>query len=541
MTDSNSILKILIELGLVGADQADQAKAKLDAVAQAAANLSAKQNDVIQVTKKDVQAAEEAAEATDKFEVSKRELLESIRGLTREFPLLGEAVKLAFNPFTLIVGGPILAFEALEKVVDLVKEDLTEIAMPDFDLPKVDAATAAWRGLANARRDANAEFNDPDNIYKRATAELQAQLTATKDLMEAEKQRALATLELNKESLAPGDYAARKSRIETAYASQESQAQRAETQQELARKYEQQANAQMLADQASRSAAAIKLPSDHGVDNNIEAQQKRIETLNEEIKKHQAAQHFIDEAENSNPMNQVTRWEYASTYGRMPTDEARKMEKEQEDLAAAERDAVQAEIERQKRLLAERQRLEKIAEDAQKQADSLLAQLPVDRAAIQRKIAGEDAAYDVQQQARALQNFQAAGQGIGQTVAGATGGINLLEQLKAAGFTVEGIHDAAETARQKQDLSQPLTAQDQQALLLDQQVQAAQAQVQRLQELATAAGANGQAIIAAIDRSIQLHTDSYTLHQQQLALITGLDARIRALTQQVQQLNLNHQ
>ena len=85
---------------------------------------------VIKVGEADVKAAEESAKGTEKEIVSKHELRHIVNHIAREFPLLGEAAKLAMNP---IVALTLLAVETFQKLGEEIKETQELLEASDWE------------------------------------------------------------------------------------------------------------------------------------------------------------------------------------------------------------------------------------------------------------------------------------------------------------------------------------------------------------------------------------------------------------------------
>jgi len=154
----------------------------------------------------------EAAE-TEKLTLGKRELLESIRGVTRAFPMLGEAARAVFNPITVVVASLIgmiaSVFSALKKVEDLELPDLTT------GIDQADTLGEKWEGIGKSVGDADAAFSGWQESQARALKVINDELHATEDLIKAEKERAIAQLNVDRASgMDQGEYERKKSIIE---------------------------------------------------------------------------------------------------------------------------------------------------------------------------------------------------------------------------------------------------------------------------------------------------------------------------------------
>ena len=157
-------------------------------------------------------------ETTSHLEMKKRELSEALHGLSREYPLVGEAARAAFNPMVVSIAGVIEAVNIWLERMKTAQELLGGWELPDLAVHSVgvSAAAEAYDKLKTAVADANREFNSATGIYERQAKAVEAQLAATKLLIEANKKKAEADLDVQKASgqITPEEYAARKAEIE---------------------------------------------------------------------------------------------------------------------------------------------------------------------------------------------------------------------------------------------------------------------------------------------------------------------------------------
>jgi len=150
---------------------------------------------------------------TEQLKLGKRELLESMRGVTREFPVLGEAARSVFNPITAIVGSLTImlvgVFEALKKVEDMRLPDLTE------GIDQAEQLGDKWAGIGQSVAEADDAFNSFSEVHARALTAISAELKATQDLITATKERALAELNVQRAGgMDQGEYERKKNIIE---------------------------------------------------------------------------------------------------------------------------------------------------------------------------------------------------------------------------------------------------------------------------------------------------------------------------------------
>ncbi len=244
-------------------------------------------DDLTQATKKSTAATADDAEASKKtakevegLNIKKRELLESAHTLTREFPLLGEIMRAVYNPMAFTIFGIIAAFEIWTTKVRTLTEEFSEMVLPNFGAHLRDAenVATAYDGIAKSVKGADDEFNSAATAFERQQKAIEAQLAATTALIAAQKQKAIADLDMERASgkVGPAMYDAKKSIIEQGYNDKTVQAEIDARNADLAaRKAEQQRDA----DDAAKSAAkarAIKLPQD---DKAVDAQIAELDDL----------------------------------------------------------------------------------------------------------------------------------------------------------------------------------------------------------------------------------------------------------------------
>ena len=153
--------------------------------------------------KKDTAATGENAEATEKAVVSKTELRRVAGHLSREFPLLGAAVRIFLNP---LVAGLTLAILAFGKLREQIKETLTllEPSVWEGRAAAINAGTQAFEKAAIAA----AAFNQELSRGESATDAIRQNTKATVDAIhaqataEAEKRNASKALELARVDMA---------------------------------------------------------------------------------------------------------------------------------------------------------------------------------------------------------------------------------------------------------------------------------------------------------------------------------------------------
>jgi hypothetical protein len=208
MSDTDNTLKIKIE---VDGDLTPGAQKAQDALDQA--------NKTIVKTADDAkESARVEVDSTEKVEIGKRELLESMHRLNREYPLLGEAARAAFNPLAITIAGLVEAGSIWVERLKAAQEVLGGFELPDFSAHTsgVSAAAEAYDKLKTAVQGADEEFNGAAAAFERQSTAIKAQLDATKQLIAAQKEKALADLDIERAGgrVSAGSYDARRSMIE---------------------------------------------------------------------------------------------------------------------------------------------------------------------------------------------------------------------------------------------------------------------------------------------------------------------------------------
>ena len=164
-------------------------------------------------------AMENEGKETEKLRLGKRDLSEAIRGVTREYPMLGEVARAAFEPLVLAIFGIIEAFNIWKERIATLTEALGGIELPDLGdhIEEANNVATAYDGLAKAVGGANTQFNSAAGIFERQTTAANLQFAAIKALITAEKEKEIADLDIEKAGgkLTDTQYAARRARIET--------------------------------------------------------------------------------------------------------------------------------------------------------------------------------------------------------------------------------------------------------------------------------------------------------------------------------------
>lgn len=415
MGDNQKTLDILIRTRgeLAGAKEVeaslerDIGKAKALGNTEELKKLTPQLDSVREAIKKNGVAMEESLVEGEKENISLREKREAIRALTTSFPGLREAAIFALNPMTLALFGLGGAWELFNKRVEMAEETLGALEMPDLggDIESAKNLAQAWDGVHQAVAAALEKYNSAEGIFNRAKTAIQDELKLTKDLLDAEKQKALADLELNKDQMGPAAYAARKNQIENAFGKKNTDAERQAEQQELARKVEEQANAAITARNKLNAANAIKLPESEEV---FSAQQaalkKRVDFYRqtaEEAKKRADQLRDLQGDINAGGVSGLLRSvpgavKFGMAYGyNMTGGEAIHMQDKQARDAEETAAAIERTIASRERLKKQRDTLRDQGTAAETKATELGLELPDDQRRLARNNAGADQANSI--------------------------------------------------------------------------------------------------------------------------------------------------
>jgi len=182
---------VIAQLNKAAAEGSKDAAAALQTIsaaqkktATAAGELSSAVKEVASATagqttevKKAAETFEEEAKATVKSADAKKHLHEAAHGLTRQFPVLGQAVRLLANPI-----GAVIALLAL--LVTATRSYLDEVAQMEAASLAFDTAAQRVGNLASQHRILRAENADFATRYKDAAAAINNVSTALQGLLE---------------------------------------------------------------------------------------------------------------------------------------------------------------------------------------------------------------------------------------------------------------------------------------------------------------------------------------------------------------------
>jgi len=234
-------------------------------VSQASSKLKVDTSDLNEETKRSLGMMPQAedglkktAKASEEAGVSHREQKEALHELTHGYPELGEVARAALNPITIAAFGIAEAFSIWAERIKTAQELMGGWELPDLTghARGVSAAATAYDQLKTAVAGADTEFDSAAGVFERQATAVQAQLEATKQLIEAQKQKAIADLNIERATgqVSPVTYDARRTMIEMGANAQTTQAEIDARNADLAAK--KQEAAQLHQDSASEAAKA---------------------------------------------------------------------------------------------------------------------------------------------------------------------------------------------------------------------------------------------------------------------------------------------
>lgn len=141
----------------------------------------------------------------DKAFASKKQLKDMFKQLGREFPLLGQAGRLALNPIAFAVAGITAAFVIYRKRVEEASHAMARMELPDLselNPAKISAAAEAYKQYADALNGVIEKYNAIPAAAQRAIAAINTQAEREKKLVEARKNLELAEAKTPEQRLA---------------------------------------------------------------------------------------------------------------------------------------------------------------------------------------------------------------------------------------------------------------------------------------------------------------------------------------------------
>jgi hypothetical protein len=213
---------------------------------------------VINVSQADIAAATE--KTTEKFAESRREIRQVGNELGRLTGISGLG-GLALGGVAAAAFGAAKALEFLKSTWETIQEAIKgpiEIGIPPDAPAHISAAATAWNEYATARAKVIAAQNSPESLAGQREKELANELKLIKEVMDAEKQKALADLEQKKDTMTPEAYAAARDNIENIFAEAGKKAEEKNRLQGVENKSDEAFGLEMDAREKTKAALAIK-------------------------------------------------------------------------------------------------------------------------------------------------------------------------------------------------------------------------------------------------------------------------------------------
>lgn len=243
MADSDNTLNLLIKFGILDEAKAEQAKQMLKETGEATADLGAK-----------------TEKATEKFGEHRHEL----REVGNE---LGRAAGISRGG-ALALGGVAAAAFAAGKAIEFLKDTLAEVQESikgpiEFGIPEdapahISAAAEAWEAYAIARSKVVSASTGAEAAASAQEKQLANELKLIKEVLAAEKEKALADLERAKGTMTPEAYEATKGNINNIFGAAGTSAEQNNRRRELAIKDMEASNLEIDAKKKTAQALAIK-------------------------------------------------------------------------------------------------------------------------------------------------------------------------------------------------------------------------------------------------------------------------------------------
>jgi hypothetical protein len=399
MGDSDKTLKIKIELdGYVMPGVAEAQKELADAAKATAAEMG-----VINVTSKDVEEAlkstgkkgadalEDVGHAAHGAHIPHRELRESIHLLLKDYPVLGEAARAALHPVVLASFGIAEAFRIWNERMKAASELLGGFELPDVSVHAagISAAAESYRNLKEAVHDIDVEWNSAAATFARQTTSIKEQLDFTKQLIAAQKEKAIADLDLERAGgkVSPGMYDARRAIIEQGVNAETVENENQARSAELDIKRQEAAKLAQESKEAAAKAARIHPElNDEGLNEQIQKAKTAAEAAKEQAKEDREREKLAKEQGETEGASTVTpeglarAFKYSTTFGAFTKPEdAEKMSRD----AAAQAESTQVGLEElAHKLEIQRDKRAKLNEEAAKKA--------ADAEKAQQELKGED-------------------------------------------------------------------------------------------------------------------------------------------------------
>ena len=274
--------------------------------------------------KKGGKAAEEAGE---KFGGSRRELRLMGNELGRAVGL-GGAGRMMLGGIALAAFGTAKAIEFLkgtwEDIQDAIKGPI-KVGLPDDAAAHISAVATAWNQYAEARAKVIAAQNSPEADASAEEKYLANELKLIKEVLAAEKEKALADLELHKGEMTPEAYKAAQANIKNIFGDAGTKAEETNRQQQMANKAREAGNLEIDARNKMQSALGIRVAPKAVAEANqktLDENAAGAEKAQKEIKEHLALLDRLAKPENAEYegvggklKKQGDIWEFYKRYG----------------------------------------------------------------------------------------------------------------------------------------------------------------------------------------------------------------------------------
>src|ERR1039458_10422541 len=269
----------------------------------------AKEMGVINASNADLEKAtlkttDAVKDSTEKFGESRRE----IRLVGNE---LGRAAGIS-GVGGLFLGGVAASAFAAAKAVEFLKNTWVDIqaaitgeikvGLPEGATAHISAAATAWNQYAEARAKVIAAQNSPEADATAEEKHLASELKLIKEVLAAEKEKALADLELHKGEMSPDAYKAAQDNIKNIFGDAGTKAEETNRQQQMANKAREAGNLEIDARNKMQSALGIRVAPKAVAEANQKALDENAvgaEKAKKEIKEHLALLDRLAKPENA--------------------------------------------------------------------------------------------------------------------------------------------------------------------------------------------------------------------------------------------------
>lgn len=370
------------------------AAAESQALAHEMGVINVSNEDIEKATRKTTDAVKEG---TEKFGESRRE----IREVGNE---LGRATGVS-HLGGLFLGGVAAAAFGAGKAIEFLKtswETLAEsikgpieVGLPENAPAHISAAAAAWQQYATARTAAMASANGAEGTASREEKKLANELKLIHEVLAAEKEKALADLELHKGEMTPEEYKASRENIGNIFGEAGTKADEASRQQQNATKEREAFRLEREARQKTEEALGIKSAPKAVAENNqkkldenaakAEVAKKEIDERIAMIDRRLKAAHGGDVPEYTGSFGKIQQgYEEGALYGRYGLEymeDARKVEETRRSQAQAQIDVARSYREREGENSEKKKKLMEEAGAASGKASNLRGEIGDDKAA----------------------------------------------------------------------------------------------------------------------------------------------------------------